>query len=103
MTASKKITLATIKSFIRKNLGQGNLYIKGTARFDGMVDMVTEVENPGFFPAERTENWVENSLGVAGAWFVGGSRNSFQAYDDGLFTGYRVYNCCATFILAVAK
>ena len=40
-----KITLATIKSFIRKN---PNLYIKSTSRFDGMYDCVMPNQNAQF-------------------------------------------------------
>lgn len=91
-----KITLATVKSMIRKN---PNLYIKVGSKFDGMVDMVTTVKD-SFAPIERTDN-SDRTLGIMGAWFVGGSRDSFYSYSDNQFDGVRVYNCCGEFVLAV--
>ena len=91
-----KITLATVKSMIRKN---PNLYIKVGSKFDGMVDMVTDVKD-SFTPIERTDN-SDRTLGIMGAWFVGGSRDSFYSYSDKHFDGVRVYNCCGEFVLAV--
>ena len=95
----KRITLATIKSFIRKN--RDRLLISTRSRFDGMTDGCEPCRNKEFRAANLTENHPSNTLGIAGAWFVGGSRNSFQAYSDDTYTGYEVYNSCGTFILAV--
>lgn len=43
MDTQKKITRATIKSFVKKNKDQ--LYISNKSDFDGMVDGVTECHN----------------------------------------------------------
>ena len=98
MTKTKKITLATIKSFIRKN--DGALLINVTSRFDGMTDCC-ESRNGGFEVAQKTDRCSENTLGIEGAWFVKGSRDYFKEYSDGERTGYEVYNCCGRFVLAV--
>lgn len=98
MNNDKKITLATVKSFINK-AGE-NLHILKTEAFDGMQDMVCATGQKEFVKATRgTVN--KDTLGVAGAWFVGGSRNSFTAYNDGRFQGIKVWNCCGAFTLAI--
>ena len=101
-TTTKKITLATIKSFIKKN--QENLYINVLSSFDGMTD-ACEDQNDGFKKAEETTNRfsVLNNKGIEGAWFVGESRDYFSPYEDKLFTGYKITNACGKFILAIKK
>lgn len=96
-----KITKTTIKSFIKKNFD--NLYIKKTSHFDGMTDGVENIENPTFLKVEKDERIPENTLGVAGAWFVGQSRDYFYDYEDDNFKGYEISNCCGGFILAIKK
>ena len=97
-----KITLATIKSFIRKN---SNLYIKNTSNFEGMYDCVMPNQNAQFelaqAPAEN-QNY-KNCLGIAGAWFVFQSNDYFSVYDDGIYKGYHVYNCCGSFTIATKQ
>ena len=97
---TKKITLATIKSFVRKN--DGNLHINVESNFDGMVDCVMPV-NGGYTKAEPTGHNLRHTLGILGAWFVGQSRDYFTAWEDETMTGYNVYNCCGSFVLAVEK
>jgi hypothetical protein len=92
-----KITLATVKSFIRKN---PNMYIKVGSEFDGMTDCVRSVED-SFTPVQRADDLNDRNLGIVGAWFVGGSRDSIYPYRDNHFDGVRVYNCCGEFYLAV--
>lgn len=94
----KKITLATLKSFVRKN--SGKLHINVKSAFDGMTDCC-ESQQGGFQPAQPTERNVSNTLGILGAWIVRGSRDYFHTYNDGTFKGIEVYNCCGKFILAV--
>ena len=97
MTKTKKITLATVKSFIRKN--EESLFIDLRSRFDGMTDCCESVRD-GFQPAEKT-TWAENNtLGISGAWFVKRSRDYFSAYDDGIYSGISVSNSCGHFVLA---
>ena len=97
----KKITMATLKSFIRKNTGK--LYIKNLSDFDGMTDGIEQCENRGFREARETEDHVSNSLGIGGVWCVGHSGDYFNAYDSDGFTGIEVNNCCGNFVLAVTQ
>lgn len=95
-----KITKATIKSFIRKNID--NLYINVQSSFDGMTDCCESREG-GFTKAVTTQDHPEHTIGVSGAWFVGDSRDYFSAFENDTFKGYEVYNCCGHFNLAVKK
>lgn len=106
-----KITLATIKRFIKAN--RAALHICTQSRFDGMTDGVEQCRDQPFRLAvapdysgrafKASEYDRDNRLGIAGAWFVFESRDSFTAYDDGKFAGFRVYNCCGSFVLAIPK
>lgn len=100
-TPAKRITLATIKSFLRRN--QGQVHIKLLSHFDGMTDGTRDVERPAFVLAAPTERSPQYTLGLAAAWFVGGSRDSYSAYEDDTYQGYEVWNCCVHFIIAVKK
>jgi hypothetical protein len=93
-----KITLATIKSFIRKN--EGSLFINVKSYFDGMIDGCTSC-NDGFGPARKTDDNLRNTAGISGAWFVNGSRDYFKPYNENGYTGYEISNCCGHFILAI--
>jgi hypothetical protein len=99
-TAQKKITLATFKSFIRKNAV--SLFVNQKSSFDGMVDCVTACEG-GFTRAEAEDKFESHSLGLRGLWLVGSSRDYFRAYEDEKFVGIEVTNCCGRSIVAVAK
>jgi len=99
-----KVTMATIKSFVKKN--NGKLFIKCKSHFDGMVDCVMPVENDGFTPAMQDgykveDAWFRRTLGIQGAWFVGESRDYFTYFEKDGFKGYEVYNACGSFEIAV--
>lgn len=96
---SKKITLATFKSFIRNNYA--NLHIKVESDFDPMQDMVIDSDDPYFNYREETIRNVNNTLGIKGLWLVGHSDDYFTYYNKNGFVGIEVYNCCGTSILAV--
>ena len=98
----KKITKATIKSFIKRTQKEDNLFIKNLSSFDGMVDCVTSNDHPTWTKTEKMEEEKISryNLGVSGAWFVGNSRDYFEAYNDGELGGYKVYNCCGSFVIA---
>jgi len=100
---TKKITLATLKSFVRKN--RENLYVLETSRFSGMSDMVEYHDTPQWHPAQDdTRNCcLENSLGVLGVWCVRGSRDYFKHFENENFIGINVYNCCGSFTVAIKK
>ncbi len=98
---TKKITLATFKSFVKKN--QGKLFIKKRSSFDGMTDCVEPIQGARFNPITPTDSQPSRTLGIRGVWLVGSSRNLFEAYEDDRFIGIDVYNCCGTFIIAIEK
>ena len=95
---SKKATVATVKSFIRKN--RPGLLVKTTSTFDGMCDGVVRCENPGFAPAQDSD-YPERTAGVQGVWLVGGGRDSIKPFNADGLEGYEVYNCCGSFSVAV--
>ena len=98
-----KITMATIKSFIKKNQ---NLYIQNLSRFDGMVDCVMPSAEQSFQPVERIplrDIWNDNHKGIKQAWFTLGGDDRFYPFEDDTFKGYEVVNCCGKFILAIKK
>ena len=96
---TKKITLATLKSFINKN----EVYIKMESSFDGMSDMIEYDKNAKYMPAQKTDNNVKNTLGLNGLWLVGSSRNYFRYFEDENFYGIDVTNCCGSSLIAVKK
>ena len=91
----KKITLATLKSFVRKNADA--LFCQTRSRFDGMTDCIQEVKDC------FTSIASENAIGHKGVYLVGGSRNRFWHFENESFVGIEVSNCCGRGILAVRK
>lgn len=96
-----KVTKTTFKSFIKKN--QGNLYIKVSSKFDGMVDCVMPTNDNGFAPVQNEAYSIENTLGIQGVWLVGQSRDYFTAFEQGEFECIEVSNCCGSFTIAARK
>lgn len=94
-----KITLATLKKFIRDN--DKNLFIKVLTSFDGMIDMVDDVVDE-FHPITKTE-FRTNDLGIKGLWLVGQSRDYFTPFENETFKGYEIYNCCGSQLLVIKK
>ena len=101
MNTTKKITMATLKSFLRKN--KGKVYIQVKSTFNGMQDMVTPVDDNGFQIGEETIKCTSNTLGLQGIWIVGNSRDRINKYEDDIFNGFYIYNCCGSFSVAVRK
>ncbi|HPO05749.1 MAG TPA: hypothetical protein PLQ36_01430 [Candidatus Gracilibacteria bacterium] len=102
METSKKITLATIKKFIREN--KDNLFIKVKSDYDAMSDCYDAVDNPTLRKVTFDENSkCEHDLGVAGAWFVFDSRDYFREIENENYKGYNVTNCCTSFELLTSK
>ena len=104
MNDTKKITLATVKSFMKKNAAA--LYVHNLSAFDGMEDGVRQIKGSTFRKVEAPDFNQTNTYGI-GVWLVGSSRDYFNAYDrieqkTGIrFVGYEVSNCCGNFILAI--
>lgn len=99
---TKKITLSTIKKFIRDN--SSNLYANCTSSFDGMTDCV-ESRNDGFTKVDQSkiDFSKEQDLGIERLWFVRDSRDYFRPYDKDGFTGYVISNSCGSSIIAIKK
>ena len=93
-----KITMATVKSFIRKNTD--NLYLKKINSYDSMCDGVNERAAHGFTQVALNPQAHANKLGIDGAWCTPGG-NLLTEYNDGIFKGFDVYNCCGHFVIAV--
>jgi len=97
-----KTTRATIKSFIKKEFKNGNLYAKALSDFNGMVDMVEDVKDD-FSKVESIDINKNNTLGINALWLVGQSRDSFENYADNNYIGYKIYNCCGSSIIAMGR
>lgn len=97
---TKKITLATVKSFIRNNFDRMLINVK--SEFDGMTDGC-ESRHLGFRKVEDTTEWMDHTHGIKQAWFVGDSRDYFTPYSTETLEGIEVSNCCSHFILAIEK
>lgn len=101
MTSTKKITLATIKSFIKKN--ESKIYIEVKSSFSGMTDCVETIKDDFKLAVKDVNINVKYTFGIPGAWFVGNSRDYFEAFENTNYTGFKVYNACGSFIIATNK
>lgn len=95
----KKITLATLKAFVRKN--RANLLIDTISDFDGMVDGVRECANRSFIPVVDAEVNHPNNLGIQGVWCVLRGNDYFSAFERDGVRGIHVYNSCGSFDIGV--
>jgi len=100
MTKRKRITITTIKAFIRRN--HGKIYICHHTAFDGMTDGI-EMCSQEIVPVEPTDSNLENTLGISGAWFVRHGKNYFKQVEKPGMKGYHVYNSCGSFDLLVYR
>jgi hypothetical protein len=99
-TMNAKPTLATLKSFIRKN--RAALQILVGSRFDGMSDCVESTGNKNFTPALSDDRgFSDHTLGIAGIWLVGSSRDYIRRFSENGFEGLEVSNCCGHFTVAI--
>lgn len=96
----KKITLATVKKFIRENIDK--LLVRYDSQFDGMDDCVHSNKDPQF---QKAEPGPQDSYhqGVKHVWFVGQSRDWFSKFENENHIGIAVSNSCGSFVLAVPK
>lgn len=101
-TQTKKVTLATVKSFIKKNIN--DLYIRMDSRFDGMVDCVMPNSEANFSKVDPTKlDFSKPDFGLEGFWHVGQSSDYFEFFQENNMTGFKVSNCCGSSILAIKK
>jgi hypothetical protein len=96
-----KITLATLKSFAKRN--QDNLYIINLSDFDGMTDMVERNTDAKWRKTKIIENTNYYKTDIEGLYTVGSSRDYFSKYENDIFIGIKVYNCCGSAVLAIKK
>lgn len=99
-TLDKKITKATFKAFIKAN--KNNLFVLHKSTFDGMTDSVGQLKGVPH-KIEETNEHIEHSLGIKGLWLVGQSRDYFKHYEDEMFIGIEVSNCCGCSVIAIIK
>jgi hypothetical protein len=97
MSTTRKPTVATLKSFAKRP----GLLIRVRAKFDGMVDGTVYAKDAQFSPAEPTDRFPRNTIGIKGAWIVGGGRDYITREQVGGLDVLRVQNCCGSFDLAV--
>ena len=97
---AKKITLATLKSFARRN--NSHLYVKDIRSFSGMTDAIEEVDDE-FKETTITDDRSFFKTGIVGLYTVGQSRDYFNIYEDENYEGIKLVNCCNTTILAKKK
>jgi hypothetical protein len=92
---SKKITMATLKSFIKKS---EKLFVQTHTSFDGMVDGVMPDGRLNFTEVSKDE-----AIGHKGVWCVGSSRNGFEYKENETHFGIEVSNCCGSATLWTNK
>ena len=97
--AKNKITLATVKTFIKAE----GLLIETRTRFDGMTDGCERCGDTSIRPVELGAHFAENTLGIHGAWFVLRGGDYLRRLETQTHYGIEVYNCCGTFNLWRAK
>jgi len=100
LQSTKKITLATLKAFARRN--SDSLYHMTTRKFNGQTDCEDDIEMD-FMETEITDNKRYYETGIQGIYTVGSSRDYFRIYEDNNYFGISVSNCCGKTILAVKK
>lgn len=96
-----RIRRTTLKAFLRKN--RTAIQIRHDSHFDSMVDGTVSAQSPQFQSVEVTDLNDPHTMGVSGAWFVGGGNDYINSYESETLTGYSVYNCCGSFVLAMPK
>ncbi len=99
---TKNTTLATIKAFIRREAKNGNLYARSLSSFDGSVDCVMPTETE-WKKVESVDFEKKYTFGIPSAWFVGSSRDYFDPFEDAEYIGYKVFNACGSFIIAMRR
>lgn len=98
-----KATIATLKSFLKKN--DGKIYVYNSSSFDGMFDMVQD--NPGATWRLSPHKYNPDDKNYLGhkhwIYCVGRGGDIVTPYCKDGFTGFEVYNCCGSFVVAIKE
>jgi len=100
----KRITRATLKSFIDKN--KGRLYINVNSVFDNAHKKNEMEASPeGWVLAIETPCNEDTTFGIEHVHIVRGCTggNNFYYFDNGVYQGIGYRNCCGNGIIAVKK
>ena len=98
----KKITRATVKSFIRRH--RDNLFIRIDSKIQGYDDGKSRIHGATFNAATVSNLADEITLGVEGAWFLGRGfvgGDYFESFQRDGYEGIEVFNRMCSFVLAV--
>lgn len=96
---TKRITLATVKSFMKKAMETSGLFIHPKSSFNGMTDGIEQVEAKITKVTELNFD-KKNDFGTGHLmWFVLGGRDYFQFVRRGPYYGIEVHNCCGSFLV----
>jgi hypothetical protein len=100
--SSKRITFATVKSFVKKALAKDSFYVMRYTSFDGMCDSV--IANKTAAIKFDSVDLDKQDFGTNRAiWFVRGGGDYFKFMDLGSYYGIEVYNCCGCSVLLTKK
>ena len=98
----KRFTRSSFKKFIKENMD--NLYVLAEMDFDGMTDCVSEVKGtPRKVNASEVNFEKDYTFGINGIWLVGDSMDYFTPFEDEMFKGVEISNCCGRYKLGVMK
>ena len=100
LLSTKKITLASLKSFARRN--KNNLFYQPISSFSGMTDGI-EFCDRKWRPTELTNDTGYYQTGIQGIYTVGSSRDYFSLFEDISYIGIKVNNFFGSAILAIKK
>jgi len=99
MKRRTRLSRVQLYSFVKKNMA--NLYVNITSRFDGMVDGAVSCD-AGFQKVVTPGEWSDRTMGI-GVCCVGRGRDYIEPFENAVFTGFCVSNCCETFYVVIPK
>jgi hypothetical protein len=91
----KKITLATLKSFIKNST---ELFVQVKSSFNGMIDGLEWNSDNDLIPVSK-----DKAIGNAGVYCVGSGRDYFNYIENDNYYGIQVINSCGNSILWTNK
>ncbi len=95
-----KVTLATLKSFIRKNSTE--ILIQNLSSFNGQIDGIESSKDQNFYMAQFVKLNSHN-LGIKGVYMVGHSDDYITTIENDEYVGFHIDNCCGSFSLVIKK